>query len=100
MTHTRRGEIEMLPTDAGGLREPLPTPTRHLLLVFAADPAALQLGADITTTGDEPLKPGGTYSIQLTFWAPEAPDALAHREAFDLWAGRTVGSGHLSPDQP
>jgi hypothetical protein len=48
----------------------------------------------------EPLAPGETYSVQLAFWAPEAENALAHREEFDLWAGRTVGSGRLSPDQP
>ena len=100
MAHTRRAEIEMLPTDAGGLHEPLQTPTRHLLLVFAAAPDALQIGADITTIGGEPLEPGGTYSVQLAFWAPEAENVLAHREEFDLWAGRTVGSGRLSPDQP
>jgi hypothetical protein len=90
----------MLPTDAGGLREPLQTPTRHLLLVFAAAPDALQIGADITTIGGEPLAPGGAYSVQLALWASEAEDALAHREAFDLWAGRTVGSARLSPEQP
>jgi hypothetical protein len=79
--------------------KPLQTPTRHLLIVFAAAPDEIQIGAEITTTGDESLAPGGTYSVQLAFWAPEAEDTLTHRKEFNLWAGRTAGSGRLS-DQP
>jgi hypothetical protein len=110
MAHTRQAEIEMLPTDAGGLPEPLQTPTRHLLLDFAAAPDALQIGADITTIGGEPLAPGGTYSVQLAFWTPEAEDALAVGpegvvplvEAGDGWlvAESAVWSSRVVPVEP
>ena len=100
MAHVRRAEIQMLPTDAGGLSAPLPTPTRHLLLVFAATTHdELQIGAEIATDGDASLEPGGIYTVQLTFWAPEAGDALARRDQFVLWAGRMLGAGRLLPDQ-
>lgn len=85
----------MLPTRAGGLKEPLPTPTRHLLLVFGPAADALQIGAEIDIDGAVALAPGRRYDVQLTFWAPEASQEIANRTEFELWAGHTVGSGRL-----
>jgi hypothetical protein len=95
----RPAHIEMLPSDASGIREPMRTPTRHLVLRFGTRGRnALDIGAIIATDHDVWLEPGQRYAVQLTFWAPEAEASLAGRNEFGLWAGRLVGSGLLTPD--
>ncbi|MGA2166023.1 MAG: hypothetical protein ABSH36_16375 [Solirubrobacteraceae bacterium] len=98
MAYNRRADIQMLSAEAGGLHERLTTPTRHLLLIFDATNDKLQIGATITTAKGTPLEPGRAYSVQLSFWVPEAENALTDRRDFNLWAGRIVGSGSLVPN--
>jgi hypothetical protein len=94
-----RAHIEMLAADAGGIKGPLRTPTRHLVLRFdTGGRDALDIGVTIATDHDVWLKSGERYAVQLTFWAPEAEAILAGRKEFGLWAGRVVGSGLLATD--
>jgi hypothetical protein len=94
-----RAHIEMRAADAGGIKGPLRTPTRHLVLRFDTEGRdASDIGATIATDHDVWLTSGERYAVQLTFWAPEAEAILAGRNEFGLWAGRLVGSGLLTPD--
>jgi len=89
----------MLARDAGGIKGPLRTPTRHLVLRFdTAGGDASDIGTTIATDHDVSLESGGRYAVQLTFWAPNAEAILAGRDKFGLWLGKVVGSGLLSTD--
>ena len=98
---TFEGVLSLLPTEDGGLRGPLPSPTRSLVLIFAEgkEPVApWTIGAQITVLGSGELRPGiEDVPVRIEFWAANEGEALvADNQAFSVWIGRIVGSGKVT----
>lgn len=89
--------VRLLPAESGGLRGPMPTGTRSLMLVFPSlEDAAeeVQIGAVIDVVGEPALVPGrDEVPVVIQFWADEAAVYATPGAAFTLWYGGTVGSG-------
>lgn len=95
--HAVEARVGLLPTESGGLRSPMPTGTRSLLLVFPSleDPGReFQIGAVIDVIDGPALVPGADeVPVIVRFWADEAAVYATPGAVFTLWYGRPVGRG-------
>lgn len=89
--------LDLLPAGQGGLRVPMPTGSRSLLLAFASpepDAEDVKIGAVIDVIGGAALVPGSAeVPVILRFWADEAAVYATPGVSFTLWYGRAVGTG-------
>jgi hypothetical protein len=89
--------VALFPAEPGGLRSPMPTGTRSLLLVFRSPEATggeVKIGAVIDVVGRQTLVPGtDEVPVVIRFWADEAAVYATPGVAFTLWYGRPVGRG-------
>ena len=95
-----RAEIDLAPSDSGGLQDAHPSPTTSMVLGFGAAYMSRSLaddswfGAEIRTEDGEPLRPGTRQEVTVRMWAvDEALARVAHNARFQLWYGRIVGQG-------
>jgi hypothetical protein len=92
--------VGLLPAESGGLRSPMPTGTRSLLLVFPSleHPAEeVKIGAVIDVIDGPALVPGtDDVPVILRFWADEASVYATPGTRFTLWYGRAVGEGVIT----
>lgn len=92
--------LHLKPTDDGGLAAPLPAGTRSLLLRFPASgeehAGPVTLGAVLTPRNADKLAPGHDVDADVLFWMDEARLHATVGAAFDLWYGRSVGSGTVT----
>lgn len=93
-------QVSLLSADSGGLREPLQSGTRSLLLNFAplgGQEGPMQIGAVIERLEGSILEPGVVdATVRLRFWADEAGVYATPGTTFELWHGRVVGSGRVT----
>lgn len=89
--------LGLFPAESGGLRTPMPTGTRSLLLAFRSleRPAEeVKIGAVIDVIGGPALIPGADeVTAIIRFWGDEAAVYATPGTAFTLWYGRVVGNG-------
>jgi hypothetical protein len=89
--------LGLLPTESGGLRSPMPTGTRSLLLAFTSlehQGKEVKVGAVIDVVGGQTLVPGAAdVSVVIRFWADEAAVYATPGASFTLWYDRLVGTG-------
>jgi hypothetical protein len=89
--------VGLFPAESGGLRSPMPTGTRSLMLVFPSleHPAEeVKIGAVIDVIDRPALVPGTVeVPVIMRFWADEAAVYATPGAAFTLWYGQTVGKG-------
>lgn len=89
--------LALLPAEQGGLRSPVPTGSRSLLLAFASlqpDGEEVKIGAVIDVIGRSTLVPGAVeVPVVIRFWADEAAVYATPGAAFTLWYGHAVGTG-------
>lgn len=86
-------DLTLTPSEAGGLRSGLPSPSRSLVLRLAGEDD-INLGAVIATESSGDLEPGAHEERAiLTFWADVASQHITAGQRFDLWYGRVVGGG-------
>jgi hypothetical protein len=89
--------VALFPAERGGLRSPMPTGTRSLLLVFRSleDPGGdAKIGAVIDVVDMPALVPGtDEVPVVIRFWADEAAVYATPGAAFTLWYRRPVGRG-------
>ncbi len=86
-------EIDLWPTENGGLDFEVKELNRSLLFVFPpleGDP--VQQGAMIETLSGE-ARPGSCVVAQVQFFDDSAAIVATPGAEFDLWLGRTVGRG-------
>jgi hypothetical protein len=92
-----KARLQLLSAESGGLRSPMPTGTRSLLLAFASlehEGEDVKIGAVIDVVGSPALEPGTKeLPVIMRFWAEEAAVYATPGAAFTLWYGRTVGAG-------
>ncbi len=90
-------EVELAPSEQGGLKAPMPSGTRSLLLQFPADQGQpVSLGAELAVEGGGELVPGANGILVLAhFWADEARTVALPPKTFVLWYGREVGRGRV-----
>jgi hypothetical protein len=98
--------VGLFPAESGGLRRPMPTGTRSLLLVFPSleDPGReIQIGAVIDVANGPALVPGtDKVRVIIRFWADEAGAYATPGAGFTLWYGRAIGTGVVTrvADEP
>ena len=97
-SHVAEARISLSPTHAGGLRAPMASGGRSLLLNFPSlesPDRQRTIGAAIDPLEDAALEPGTSdVIVRLWFWAGEAQVYAVPGAQFTLWyAGRTVGRG-------
>ena len=89
--------LALLPAERGGLRSPMPTGSRSLLISFAPDEPDgedVKIGAVIDVADGLELVPGSAeVPVTLRFWADEAAVYATPGVSFTLWYGRAVGTG-------
>lgn len=91
--HRVVAELELFPTDHGGLNFEVKERNRSLLFVFPPleeDP--VQHGAVIEQIYGE-ASPGESVTAQVQFFDDSAAVVASAGAEFDLWLGRTVGRG-------
>jgi hypothetical protein len=93
--------ISLLSAECGGLKAPLRTGTRSLLLSFDSgieDSPLVTIGAALEPMGFEALDPGARgVDVVLTFWADEAEIFVCVGESFELrYGSRPVGEGTIT----
>jgi hypothetical protein len=90
-------EVELAPSDQGGLKAPMASGTRSLLLQFQADEGQpISLGAELAVEGGGELVPGAkAMQVLARFWADEARSVALPPQSFVLWYGREVGRGRV-----
>ncbi len=95
--HVVCAEVDLAPVEQGGLRVPMPSGTRSLLLQFReGEEQPLSLGAELAVEGGGELIPGATgVQVLAHFWADEARSVALPPKAFVLWYGREVGRGRV-----
>lgn len=91
--HRVIAEVDLLPTDQGGLKSPLVEGNRSLILIFDGGPEGeVQLGAVFEQVqGDG--SPGSTSTMQVWFWNDIASVHATPGAEFRLAYGRDVGKG-------
>ncbi len=99
-SHVVEARIGLLTTSEGGLRAPMPSGGRSLLLKFGSlesPDQEMTIGAVIDTLDGAALDPGGRdVIVNAWFWADEAQVYAAPGARFLLWyAGRVVGQGQV-----
>jgi hypothetical protein len=94
---TVKGLVSLLAAELGGLRAPVPSGTRSLVLVFSsleAPDEEVKFGAVIDVTDGPALVPGADQvPVIIRFWADEAAVYATPGAAFTLWYGGLVGQG-------
>jgi hypothetical protein len=94
---TVEARLVLLSAERGGLRSPMPTGSRSLLLAFASpepDAEDVRIGAVIDVIGGPALVPGSAeVPVIVRFWADEAEGYATPGVSFTLWYGRAVGTG-------
>jgi hypothetical protein len=96
--HRVHAELTLAPTEEGGLKAPMPSGTRSLLLQFPAPGREpVTLGAEVTADDQAELAPGSSGVRGVAhFWADEAHGVAVPGAAFVLWyGGREVGQGNV-----
>jgi len=94
--HRVHAELTLTLIDEGGLKAPMPSGTRSLLLRFpVSGHEPLTLGAEVTAQGQAELAPGADgVRVIVHFWADEASDVAVPGARFAVWyGGREVGRG-------
>lgn len=97
--HRVRAELTLASTEEGGLKAPVPSGTRSLLLQFPVPgQEPVTLGAEVTAEDQGELAPGASgVRAVVHFWADEARSAAVPGAVFVLWyGGREVGRGNVS----
>ncbi len=92
-SHRVLAELELFPTEQGGLEFEVKERNRSLLFIFPpleAEP--LQHGAVIEQLFGE-ARPGARVTAQVQFFDDSAAIVASPGVEFDLWLGRTVGRG-------
>lgn len=92
--------IDMYESPAGGLVEPLPSPSQSLILRIHGnnlDDESVDLGVRITTLSGEPISPGTSgLAVALDFWSDLADVYVVPSTAFTLrYPSRVVGDGRV-----
>ena len=91
--HRVLAELELFPTDKGGLKSEVQENNRSLLFVFPPlEEAPLQHGAVIEQLFGE-ARPGARVTAQVQFFDDSAAIVALPGAPFELWCGRTVGRG-------
>jgi hypothetical protein len=86
-------EIELFPTEEGGLDFEVKERSRSLLFVFPPlEDYPIQQGAMIERLSGEGL-PGTSVDAEVQFFDDSAAIVATPGARFDLWLGRTVGRG-------
>lgn len=91
-------QVDLLPTEQGGLVESMPLPTPSLILVFPSlddeSPGDVQIGGLLAASDSDSLRPGDTVRVEIDFWAEIGRVYATPGATFSLWyAGRAIGSG-------
>lgn len=87
--------IELFPTEHGGLKAPLPSGTRSLLVGFTDSEKGETFGAVFTDADDQELAPGSTHTVTLSFWSDAAEIYGTRGAKLTLQYGREVGRGEI-----
>ncbi len=91
--HRVLAELELFPTELGGLGFEVQERNRSLLFVFPPlEEEPVQHGAIIEQLYDE-ARPGTRVTAQVRFFDDSAAIVASAGAEFDLWLGRTVGRG-------
>lgn len=98
--HVVEARIGLASASAGGIREPMPSGARSLLLKFASLENAereITIGAVLDTVDRTALEPGSSdVVVHAWFWADAAQVYATPGARFLLWyAGRIVGQGQV-----
>ena len=95
--HVVCAEVELAPAELGGLKGPMPSGTRSLLLQFpGGDGQPISLGAELAVEGGGELVPGAKgIQVLAHFWVDEARNVALPPNTFILWYGREVGRGRV-----
>jgi hypothetical protein len=93
-------KIQLLSTDRGGRRQPLPSQRFGCPVLFENLPALSGIGYDCRLMVDEwgeEIRPGDVVErIRIVFLSPD--EVLPHMRPgvkFSLWEGRTIGFGEV-----
>ena len=100
MSEAFPAEIELFSSELGGLKEPMPLPTKSLILVFASldkdSSDDVMIGACISSGDRGSMAPGDQLHAIVEFWAGVGRVYATDETQFKLWyAGRIVGSGRF-----
>lgn len=87
--------IELFATEHGGLKAPMPSGTRSLVVSFADSEEAETFGVVLTGENGEDLAPGTTHTVTLAFWSDVAEIYGGCGAKFSLQYGRKVGRGEI-----
>lgn len=91
--HRVLAELELSPTDEGGLDFEVQERNHSLLFVFPPlEEEPLQHGAVIEQLFGE-ARPGARVTAQVQFFDDSAAIVASVGAEFELWLGRTVGRG-------
>ena len=95
-----KARLNLAAASQGGLRAPVTSATRGILLNYTSATGEIQLGAEIVTSDDRPLTPGDSHDVTLKFWADEASSVVRPGASFIAWHGRDIGSGAIISMSP
>lgn len=90
-----RASVLLLPTEEGGLREPMTSPSQSLLMRLID--SETDVGVRVATDSAEPLTPGASAEVTLTFWDdPPEVQRMTPGTQFTLrYPTRVVGRGRV-----
>ena len=99
-----RARIDLIAAAEDGLSEPMPSPSRSLILRVEHEAAEdeVNLGVQITTVSGEPLFPGASgVPVDLHFWSDLADVFVVPTTQFTLrYPNRVVGRGQVLDVMP
>ena len=87
--------VELFETSQGGLKGPMPSGTRSLLVSFADSEEGETFGAVIEDANGKDLTPGSTRLVKLSFWSDVAEIYGSRGAKFSIQYGRDVGRGEI-----
>lgn len=87
--------VELLSSNAGGLKTPVPSGTRSLLISFRDSEEEETFGAVIEALDGRDLTPGSTILVRLAFWSDTARIYGSRGATFGILYGREVGWGEI-----
>lgn len=95
MSFVGKAIVELFATEQGGLKAPMPSGTRSLLVSFLENEEGETFGAVLDDENGEDLAPGSVHRVTLSFWSDVAEIYGTRGAKFSLQYGREVGRGEI-----
>lgn len=95
MATEARVQLDMYPTESGGLRQPLRTPTPSLVFRPTSEVEEGGHVAGISLPDDAALVAGSTVTARVVFVFDESDQFIVPGRRFVLWCGRDVGTADI-----